>query len=377
MSFYGEERTLKDKTFKKSGARLIQNKIATSIKKGKRQCVITGNLEIENTVLIPSDFTLVLSDCHLRLKDGVFCNMFKNASCGEDFDHNIKIIGQGRAILDGGNYNGLSEKNSNKDGNPHISVNHLILFIKVEDFVVSNLEFRNQRYWAINLVYSRYGRVKNIDFHADDTLLYPDGSRKHGTFRKTLAEVSGSSVYLHNADGIDLRVGCHDILIEDIYGMVGDDSVAITGLQDSYYKKYGTDELSSDIYNIIVRNIRTETIHTGVRMLNQSGIKLYNVLVDGVMDISKGSKHTDQAYYTVRIGDSHLYGTRHSTKEETYNIVIRNVYGRAKSIINLEGEITNVTIENIHGFDEFGERGEILNNAKLYGDSKVESVKKI
>ena len=245
MSFYGEERTLKDKTFKKSGARLIQNKIATSIKKGKRQCVITGNLEIEKTVLIPSDFTLVLSNCHLRLKDGVFCNMFKNASCGEDFDHNIKIIGQGRAILDGGNYNGLSEKNSNKDGNPHISVNHLILFIKVEDFVVSNLEFRNQRYWAINCAYSRFGRIKNIDFHADDTLVYPDGSRKHGTFRKTLAEVSGSSVYLHNADGIDLRVGCHDILIEDIYGMVGDDSVAITGLQDSYYKKYGTAELSS------------------------------------------------------------------------------------------------------------------------------------
>ena len=126
MSYYGEERTLNGITFKRFGAQKIQNKIKKAQKKGKTQCVISGNLEIEKTVLIPSNFTLILEDCHLRMKDNVFCNMFKNASEGKETDHNIGIIGRGRAIIDGGNYNGLCEKKSLKDGNPHISVNNLI-----------------------------------------------------------------------------------------------------------------------------------------------------------------------------------------------------------------------------------------------------------
>ena len=35
MSFYGEERTLNGKIFKRNGAKLIQNKINRAIKKGK------------------------------------------------------------------------------------------------------------------------------------------------------------------------------------------------------------------------------------------------------------------------------------------------------------------------------------------------------
>ena len=37
-------------------------------------------------------------------------------------DTNIRILGLGRAILDGGNYNGLSERNSLKDGMPYIGL---------------------------------------------------------------------------------------------------------------------------------------------------------------------------------------------------------------------------------------------------------------
>ena len=48
----------------------------------------------------------------------------------------------GRVILDGGEYNGLSEKNSLKDGNPHISVNNLILFTNVDGFTIRGLHLR-------------------------------------------------------------------------------------------------------------------------------------------------------------------------------------------------------------------------------------------
>jgi hypothetical protein len=46
------------------------------------------------------------------------------------------------------------------------------------------------------------------------------------------------------------------------------------------------------------------------------------------------------------------------------------VFSRAENIINLAGSITNCTIENINGFDNFGTK--IINTAKLFGNSKIE-----
>lgn len=34
--------------------------------------------EINKTIFLPSDFTLVLDSCHLRMADDVYCNMFCN-----------------------------------------------------------------------------------------------------------------------------------------------------------------------------------------------------------------------------------------------------------------------------------------------------------
>ena len=41
---------------------------------------------------------------------------------------NIVIEGRGNVILDGGEHNGLSERNCGRDGRPEIYVNNIILF---------------------------------------------------------------------------------------------------------------------------------------------------------------------------------------------------------------------------------------------------------
>lgn len=333
--------------FVKNGSRYISEEIQKAINNGTRHALITGSWEIDKTVRIPSDFTLVLENCHLRMADGTFCNMFTNEHCHEPIgrtragsDHNIRILGVGKAILDGGQYNGLHEKNSCKEGYPHISVNNLLLFTNVEDFRIEGIQLRNQRWWAMNFIFCRYGSIRNIDFNSNGALMTP-------TYE------GYQCILVKNGDGIDLRAGCHDIQIENISGFTQDDSVACTCLWGQLEKMYAVEGMSTDLYNIIIRNVCTSSYCGNVRILNQGGTRIYNILVDGVMDTSKGDERvqSERCSETVRIGDRHLYGETHSTEAQTMNITVRNVYSRAYTALAVTGKVQNLVTENICGFD--------------------------
>ncbi len=344
----------------------ISEMINAAIADGTRQITLMGDWTIDETILLPSDFTVVLENAHLTMAEGTFCNMFRNAGTETELgrtaageDRNIRILGRGKAWLDGGEYNGLCERNSGQGGRPHISANNLVLFSNVEGFVLENLHCRNQRWWALNFIACGNGRLSNIDFCADDRQVRPDGTTVHGLTRDNY-----EGIVIKNADGIDLRAGCHDILIENITGFTEDDTVALTGLQGSTEELYGVPDKDTAIRNVIIRNIQSAAFCTNVRLLNQSGVALYNILIDGVMDTSASSPHMDRGIYAVRIGDNHLYGTRHSTPEETKNITVRNVYGRGSTAVQLAGSVTNLVLDNICTFDEC--TCAVDNQAKLY-----------
>ena len=107
-----------DINYKKNGAAEINGMIKAAVEDRSRTAVVRGNYEIEDTIVIPSDFTLILDGCRLRMADGTLCNMFTNAArlstkahIPEGADHNIVIEGRGNVSLDGGNFNGLAERN--------------------------------------------------------------------------------------------------------------------------------------------------------------------------------------------------------------------------------------------------------------------------
>lgn len=336
-----------------NGERILQTAIDSAVAAGRRSVRITGEYEISDTVLVPSDFTLYLEDCYLRMADAVAAQMFRNASArcdgtntAETRDHNIRIIGVGSAVLDGGNYNGLSERNSCKDGRPHISKNNLILFCNVEHFKVENLELRNQRWWAMNFLFCSDGVIRDIDFCANDTWIDADGNVHHG-----LDRADQEQDYVKNADGIDLRVGCHDILIENITGFTEDDTVALTALNGKLQDMYNVVGADRDLHNIVVRNIRASSFCAIVRLLNQGGPKLYNILIDGVVDASRDCPHMNRGIYGVRIGDNHMYGSRHATALETRNITVTNVYSRGQAAVQLAGAMSELHLSNIYTFD--------------------------
>ena len=330
----------------------ITRVIGEAVAAGRHSARITGEYEISDTVILPSDFTLILEDCCLRLADGVMVQIFRNAGAkpGEaksaaDRDHDIRLIGIGRAILDGGEYNGLSEKTSGQDGRPHISQNNMLLFSNVTRFEISHIQVRRQRWWALNLLFCDNGTIRDIDFCADDTIIDDDGNRVHGLYQGCYRKI-----VVKNADGVHLNAGCHDVLVENITGFCEDDVVALTNLEGDLDGLYGVDGLPRDMYNIVIRNIRACSLCAIIRLLNQSGARLYNVLIDGVFDSSLDSEHVDRGNYGIQIGDTHLYGDRQPDEDNLADVMIRNAYLRTLHGITFAGGMKNVVTENVSAF---------------------------
>ena len=64
-------------------------------------------------------------------------------------------------------------------------------------------------------------------------------------------------------------------------------------------------------------------------------------------DTSDTDTHLDGGNYAVRVGDKHLYGTRHSTEDETYNITVKNVLAKSECAIVLAGAMKNFVMYGI------------------------------
>lgn len=168
----------------------------------------------------------------------------------------------------------------------------------------------------------------------------------------SLIRSSSDSVYLKNSDGIDLRTGCHDIVIENITGFTEDDTIALTALNASTEKLHHVEGLPTGIHNVIIRNVNAASFCAIIRLLNQGGPKLYNILIDGVMDASADVEYLERGESGVRIGDAYEgYGGRQPYPDETFHIIVRNVYSRAKAAVWTAGNVKKLTLDNIAAFD--------------------------
>lgn len=318
----------------------IQNAIDHAEKSGKSSVTIpeinarTGERiwTIEKTILIPSGITVILDSAHLRLADGVFENIFRNKSCKSELgntlageDHDIRIIGIGNAILDGGNSNGLCEQLHRDEPGKHppMSVNLLVYFRNVRDFELSGLTVTNSRYWAFSFEFCRFGKIRDCDF------------KVYGT--------------LENQDGIDLRVGCEYITIENITGSTGDDTIALTALPGSST----VEGKGIDIHDITIRNIMASTHGCAIiRLLNADGAKEYNITITDVKDTGISLSGVG-----IFIGDTYPFAKKSPRKMgEMQNIVIRNFSTCAQKALLIAEPVQDLVIENVatYGKNQIG-----------------------
>ncbi len=329
-----------------SDSKTIQNAIDYAEENGFDEVIIpawnerTGERiwNIDTCILLPSNMTILLKDCHLRLVDGVISNVFRNRNAWtplgntlEGEQHHIRIIGQGHALIDGGKPNGLCEQ-LHRDfpkEYPHMCVNLLIFLHNVRHFEVKGIQFIDSRWWATCFMFCRWGHISELDF------------RMYGT--------------LENQDGVDLRIGCEYITIENITGITGDDTVALTGLpnEDGFEDQLHVEGKELHIHDVTIRNIISASHGCGiVRLLCEEGVKEYNITIDGIIDTGEAICGTS---VIVGTGDTHFADPPHQMSDFR-NILIRDVTTCGQRAISLCETMQDMIVENLstYGPNEVG-----------------------
>ena len=353
-----------------SDSKNIQAAIDLSVKEGHGHVVIpacnkrTGEhiWIIDETIKLPSHICVEIDNAHLRMAEGVMCRMFENENADLEIgktaaglQEDITIQGRGNAILDGGKHNGLREDTHNKNGLPNIFHNITIYLHNVRNFKIDGLIISDQRFWAVTFMFSSYGAVSNIHFEITDK-----------AWRK--GHPLNPEHPWRNQDGIDLRVGCHDIELFNITGETGDDTIALTALAekgkkpDRYEDMYYCHHLSPDIYNVSIRNVKAFNNHCAVvRLLCHFGIKLYNISMDDIWDATPDENPIavadgQRTACCVKIGENAYFGNdpeqccKHG---QMRNIKINNIYSSGLSAVNMNCTVCDVEIHNI----QVGEKG--------------------
>ena len=339
---------------------------------------------LDRAVLLPENTTVIIENCKIKLSDSCRDNFFRSANCGLGIDEpekisDIHICGIGRAILEGADHPRATGDGGkvlacpcpkNFSGAEHPSFEDLhrhsygtdagkpgesqngdwrnigILMANVDHLSIENLCIIEQHAWAISLESCSNANINHIEFHACMT--------RH---------IDGADHNTENQDGVNLRAGCHDIIISDITGTTGDDVIALTAAPGLRKRKGGelksTQVMSNDfskrdknITNVIIRNVLA---HSGapcnmLRLLALDGAEIRNVTVDGLVDTSPDDFHTDG---TVIIGGivglmgepNHPYG--HQLERSVFDVTFSNIISNAKCTFNIRGGLQNALISNV------------------------------
>ncbi len=303
--------------------------------------------EIHTPIVLHTGSSIVLENCYMRLKDDSYTNFFVNdASLAkwwlkETRNYDISIRGEGNTVLDGGKPNDLIENNLNiydENGNfvKHVKihgysncfVNIGILMQNVERVQVSGIRFVRPRYWCMNFEYCAWGHVYDIVFDAD-------GANQ-------------------NQDGLDIREGCHNFLVENLSGRTGDDMLALTNFGHPKKRTGEDSDMDPDIHDIVVRDIRATMSHRCdiMRMLCRGESKIYNVQIAGIQDTTPPEIWRPLA--AIRIGDVSDYPHRLNRLGEMRNITVRDVVTRARFGCYIANTLCDSHFDNIQMVDDGG-----------------------
>ncbi len=336
----------------------IQNAVNLAHAEGINKVVIprmnarTGADEwvITETVKLPSDMLVVLDNCFMQMADDVVGGFFKSENLftewGTDPERrmrNIHIRGEGHAVLDGGKPTLLNETTQAEIGVP-VRLNSPIFFMNVEGFSVENVSILHQRYWGMRFQFCSRGVIRDIFF---------DICRDR-----------------RNQDGINLRYGCHDILIENISGQTGDDMIALSAidhLASGQFKKYDliVRDVSWDIHDVTIRNVSGSAIlHPLITIRNHNGAKVYNIHIENVKDTAETQPayeegnpwpHFDKdgyeygkRYGLVLLGDN-AYCDTPAEHGDTHDITMRDLYcSYSSSVVTVGSTVKNCIISGVH-----------------------------
>lgn len=175
-------------------------------------------LSIDEAILLESNTTIDMADCTIRQKDETFDNVFRGANVKldeKDFAylpdvvepiHNVRILGNGNSYIIGPERNrkyvNPVEGEQDLVGDYYGLRTHQIDFSRLDGGEISGITFTKTRGWCLNFDFCSYLRLRNLVINSN----------------------------VKNGDGIDFRVGCKHIKVENVSGATSDDLVACTAL---------------------------------------------------------------------------------------------------------------------------------------------------
>ena len=343
---------------------------------------------LDRAIRIPENTTVILRNCRIKLSDRCRDNFFRSANCGFGFPDpqrisNIHIRGEGTCILEGADH-----PRSTGDGSKVLAcpcpydpadlvthapwvpeerreVNKLsfwdrhshsygtdfgkpeesqygdwrdvgILFANVENFSVENITVVCSHGWGLSFEACAHGTIRNITF---DACMHK--------------EIDGMRHNIENQDGINLRNGCHHILISDVFGQTGDDVVALTAhlgykdlpggsLRTTHVMHTDYTRREKDIHDVIIRNVMAQSHLCYLVRLLPAGTDIWNVTIDGVVDTSP---EIGRNFGTFIFGTKGTYGTTH--RGELRGITVSNVISTGRKVFHVEGYWSDSTVSNV------------------------------
>ena len=341
---------------------------------------------LDEAVTLPDNTTVILKNVKIKLSDNCRDNFFRSANCGLGIADpapacNIHIKGEGLCLLEGADHpraTGDGGKllhapcphydedvcrlsdwipderrtketlafrdihdhsygtDANNEGESHYGDwrGIGILLCNVTDFSISGVRIKDSHGWAISLEACSNGRIEKIDFDA----------RMHKM-------IDGIESNMENQDGIDLRNGCHHIIISDITGRTGDDVIALTAIASQKYKPGGSlctthvmhndwSRREKDIHDIIIRNVTAESYLCCLIRLLPVLSKIYNVVIDGVIGTSSEVK----GYTAILLGEGGYGEMLHDCMK---NVTISNVICNSVLAVDINGDLTDSVISNV------------------------------
>ena len=363
---HAEERFVSPNSFEGTDVARINQAIEVASRQGLRVVIPrhnegrNGNIWLlDSAILVRNNTTLELDNCHVKLSDRCRDNMIRSANCGLGITDirpmkGVHIYGVGNAVLEGADHpraTGDSAKTLGKrtygtdagvEGESQTGDwrNIGILLAEVEHFSIRNIHIKDAHCWAVSLERCGFGRVCDIHFTAEEHRMI-DGARET----------------ILNQDGLDLRQGCHDISIERLSGQTGDDLLALTNINHAAAVA-GTDTSTmvsaanrreggvDDIRNIFIRQIAGHSHggHHVVRFLNAGGLKIYNVVLDGLIDTSPPGRPCKA---TLKIGDANPRWGGVTPVGDTNRLLLSNISSASRHTILIAGSLTDSAISNV------------------------------
>lgn len=168
-------------------------------------------------------------------------------------------------------------------------------------------------------------------------------------------EIDGMLQNIENQDGIDIRNGCHNIIISDITGRTGDDLIALTAIANenvgfipggsfrtTHVMHNDWTKRDKNIHDIIIRNVMGYSQLCYLIRLLPSNSRIWNVVIDGVVDTSPDDL---EALGGLLLGDFDFYGI--NLPDSMRNISISNIICNRPNAILVEGWLSDSVITNV------------------------------